>query len=100
VTFKNLSVVNPNQNGTNAVDNAAIAVGRGGGGLGDQGNSFFTGTNVSVTNGKIDYYFTYYDGSGQPFHNVQWVNPGTLSGAKKAPPNGLFNGAAVNTVSQ
>jgi hypothetical protein len=46
VTYKDLSIVNPNQNGTTAVDNAATAVGRGGGGNGDQGNIFFTGTNV------------------------------------------------------
>jgi hypothetical protein len=97
VTFKNLDVVNPNQNGT-AVDNAAIAVGRGGGGVGDQGNSFFTGTRVSDTEGKIDYYFTYYDGSSLPFTNVQFLAPGPLSGANKAPPNGLFNGSGVDTV--
>jgi hypothetical protein len=100
VTYKNLTVTDPNVNGTTAVDNAAVAVGRGGGGAGDQGNVFFTGTNVSATNGNIDYYFTFYDGSGFPFQNVQWVNPGTLSGAKLAPPNGLFNGNGVNSVDQ
>jgi hypothetical protein len=97
VTFKDLTVVNPNQNRT-AVDGAAIAVGRGGGGVGDQGNAFFTGTSISDTGGTIDYYFTFYDGSGFPFTNIQFLAPGSLSGASKAPPNGLLNGSGVNTV--
>jgi hypothetical protein len=97
--FRNLTIKNPNQNRT-AVDGAATAVGRGGGGSGDQGNVTFTGTSITSTDGKIAYYFTYYDGSGFPFSKVQWVSPGTLSGATKAPPNGLFGGAGVNTVNQ
>ena len=97
VTFKDLTVVNPNQNRT-AADGAAIAVGRGGGGVGDQGNAFFTGTTISDTGGTIDYYFTYYDGSGFPFKDVQFLAPGSLSGASKAPPNGLLNGSGVNSV--
>jgi hypothetical protein len=100
VTFKNLTIQDPNQNDNTAVDNAAIAVGRGGGGEGDQGNIFFTGTSVSDTGGHIDYYFTFYDGSGFPFENVQWLSPGSLSGAKLAPPNGLLNGSGVNTVDE
>jgi hypothetical protein len=99
VTFQNLTIINPNQNGT-AVDGAAVAVGRGGGGVGDQGNAYFLGTSVSDTQGKIARYFTFYDGSGQPFSNVKFLNPGTLSGATQAPPNGLLNGAGVNTVDQ
>jgi hypothetical protein len=98
VTYKDLTIVDPNQNDNEAVDNAATAVGRGGGGAGDQGNIFFTGTNISDTEGHINYYFTFYDGSGFAFQNVQWVNPGTLSGALLAPPNGLFNGSGQNTV--
>jgi hypothetical protein len=98
VTFKDLTITDPNQNDNTAVDNAATAVGRGGGGDGDQGNIFFTGTNITDTQGHIDYYFTFYDGSSFAFQNVQWVNPGTLSGAKNAPPNGLFNGSGQNTV--
>jgi hypothetical protein len=100
VTFNNLTIQNPNQNGTTAVDNAATAVGRGGGGNGDQGNVTFTGTTITSTNGNMDYYFTFYDGSGLPFSNVKWISPGALSGAKSAPPNGLFNGTAVNSVNQ
>jgi hypothetical protein len=99
VTFKNLSVTNPNQN-KSAADGAAIAVGRGGGGSGDQGNSTFTGTSISANPALVNYYFTYYDGSNQPFSKVQFVNPGTLSGAAKAPPNGLLDGNGVNTVNQ
>jgi hypothetical protein len=99
VTFRNLSVLDPNQNGT-AVDGAAVAVGRGGGGVGDQGNSTFIGTSVDDTKGKTKYYFTYYDGSGLPFQKVQWVSPGTLKGAANAPPNGLLDGVGVNSVNQ
>jgi hypothetical protein len=99
VTYKNLTIINPNQNGT-AVDGAAVAVGRGGGGVGDQGNAYFLGTNVSDTQGKIAYYFTFYDGSGQGFSKVKFDTTGTLSGATKAPPNGLLNGTGVDSVNQ
>lgn len=99
VTFTNLTVHDPNRNHS-AIDAAAIAVGRGGGGEGAQGNSTFTGTTISDTKGNLDYYFTYYDGSGQPFTKVKFVNSGALTGAKKAPPNGLLDGAGVSSVNQ
>jgi hypothetical protein len=57
VTFRNLHVADVNQSRT-TYDNAAIAVKRGGGGIGPIGNVFFLNPTIIDTTGKLDYYFT------------------------------------------
>ena len=70
---------------------------RGGGGTIPLGNVHFLGINIAVTNGKVDHYFNFQDGSNKGITNVQFV-PGTLSGATLAPPNGLMQGQGFNVL--
>jgi hypothetical protein len=50
-----------------------------------------------VTNGKVNRYFNFQDGSNVGITNVQFV-PGTLSGATQVPPNGLMQGQGYNSI--
>ncbi len=99
LTFQNLTVTNPHVNGPDPSygDSAAVDVIRGGGGTVAIGNVHFLGINVAVTNGKVDHYFNFQDGSNKGITNVQFV-PGTLSGATLAPPNGLMGGQGFNAI--
>jgi len=99
LTFQNLTVTNPHANGPDPSygDSAAVDVIRGGGATVPSGNVHYLNINIGVTNGKVDHYFNFADGSGMAVQNVEFV-PGTLSGATQAPPNGLWNGTDYNTI--
>jgi hypothetical protein len=99
LTFQNLTVTNPHVNGPDPSygDSAAVAIARGGGGTVPIGNIYFLNTNISVTNGKVDRYFNFYDYSNVGVTNVKFV-PGTLSGATNVPPNGLMQGQGYNSI--
>ena len=99
LTFLRLTVTNPHVGGPDPSygDSAGVDIIRGGGASVSQGNVHFICCNISATNGKMDHYFNFQDGSGIGTVNAQFV-PGTLSGATAAPPNGLVQGVGVNTV--
>ena len=99
LTFQNLTVTNPHVNGPDPSygDSGAVDVIRGGGGTVAQGNVHFLNINIAVTNGKVDRYFNFQDDSSVGTTNVEFV-PGTLSGATQAPPNGLMQGQAYNSI--
>ena len=98
LTFQNLTVTNPHVNGPDPSygDSAAVDVIRGGGGTVALGNVHFLNINIAVTNGKVDHYFNFQDGSNVGITNAQFV-PGTLSGATRVPPNGLVQGQGYNS---
>jgi len=100
LTFQNLTVTNPHVNGPDPSygDSAAVDVIRGGGGTVPIGNVHFLGINIAVTNGKVDHYFNFQDGSNVGITNVQFVPGTTLSGARLVPPNGLMQGQGFNTL--
>jgi hypothetical protein len=99
LTFQNLTVTNPHVNGPDPSygDSAAVDVIRGGGGTVSLGNVHFLNINIAVTNGKVDHYFNFQDGSNVGITNIQFV-PGTLSGATQVPPNGLMQGQGYNSI--
>jgi parallel beta-helix repeat protein len=99
LTFQNLTVTNPHVNGPDPSygDSGAVDVVRGGGGTVAQGNVHFLNINIAVTNGKVDHYFNFQDDSNVGTTNVEFV-PVTLSGATQAPPNGLMQGQAYNSI--
>jgi hypothetical protein len=99
LTFQNLTVTNPHVNGPDLSygDSAAVDIIRGGGGTVPIGNVHYLNINIAVTNGKVDHYFNFQDGSGVGITNVQFV-PGTLSGATQVPPNGLMQGQGYNSI--
>jgi hypothetical protein len=99
LTFQNLTVTNPHVNGPDPSygDSAAVAVIRGGGGTVPIGNVHFLNVNIAVTNGKVNRYFNFLDDSNVGVTNVQFI-PGSLSGATLAPPNGLVQGQAYNSI--
>jgi hypothetical protein len=99
--FQNLTISNPHQNGPDPAfhDSAAVALMRGASGENPLGNIQFQGVNIAVTNGKVDRYFNFEDGSGKPVEKMVF-NPGNLSGASQVPPNGLLQSAGYNTVDQ
>jgi hypothetical protein len=101
LTFNNLTVTNPHRNGPDPSygDSAAVAIIRGGGASVPEGNVHYRNVNVSVTNGKVTYYFDFHDGSNVGVSNVTFT-PGNLSGASQAPPNGLLSGQTMNSVGQ
>ena len=101
LTFDNLTVTNPHRLGPDPSyhDSAAVAVIRGGGATKPEGNVHYRNTNVTVTNGKVDYYFDFSDGSNRGVSNVTFT-AGTLSGASKAPPNGHLEGQTMSSVGQ
>jgi hypothetical protein len=98
LTFQNLTVTNPHVNGPDPSygDSAAVDIIRGGGGSVPIGNVHFLNIHIAVTNGKVDHYFNFQDGSGVGITNAQFV-PGTLSGATQVPPNGLVQGQGHNS---
>ncbi len=101
LTFNNLTVTNPHRNGPDPSygDSVAVAIIRGGGASVPEGNVHYRNVNVSVTNGKVSYYFDFHDGSNIGVSNVTFT-PGNLSGASQAPPNGLLSGQTMNSVGQ
>jgi hypothetical protein len=101
LTFNNLTVTNPHRSGPDPSygDSAAVGIIRGGGASVPEGNVHYRNVNVSVTNGKVDYYFDFNDGSNVGVSNVTFT-PGRLSGATKAPPNGHLQGQTMSSVGQ
>ncbi len=99
LTFQNLTVTNPHVNGPDPSygDSGAVDVIRGGGGTVAQGNIHFLNINIAVTNGKVDHYFNFQDGSNIGTTNVEFV-PGTLNGATLVPPNGLMQGQGYSSI--
>jgi len=109
VTFLNLTVTNPNVNGPDASygDKSAVTIIRGGGGTIPIGNVHFGVVNgdgsvsgpihISTTPANTDYYFNFQDFSNKGVSKVTF-QPGTLSGARLAPPNGLVQGVGYNSV--
>jgi hypothetical protein len=98
-TFQNITVTNANQKGTN-IDNAAVGVVRGGGGIGRQGNVFFLNPAIIDTTGKLDYYYSVEDFSGAGETKIQFVSPVQLSGARRATSTvwGVVDGAYAGPV--
>jgi hypothetical protein len=100
LTFQNLTVTNPHRLGPDPSygTSAAVLIIRGGGASVPQGNVHYAGTNISVTNGKVDYYFDFNDGSGIGTTNETFDATGSLSGATKPNGfNGLIQGVGHNT---
>jgi len=99
--FQNLTITNPHQNGPDPTfsDSSAVALMRGNGGETPLGNIQFQGVNIAVTNGKVDRYFNFEDGSGKGVQKMVF-NPGNLTGASQVPPNGLVQAAGFNNVDQ
>jgi hypothetical protein len=99
LSFQNLTCTNPHVNGPDPSYGSSAAVGalRGGGATIPMGNISFTGVNISATNGMTTYYFDFEDGSGKGTSNVVF-EPGTLSGATKAPPIGLLLGVGYSSI--
>jgi len=99
LTFQNLTVTNPNVNGPDPSygDSGAVEIVRGGGATVPQGNVYFVNVNIASTDGNTTYYFNFNDGSGAGTTNVKF-EPGTLSGATKAPPSGLVQGVATSVI--
>jgi hypothetical protein len=95
LTFRDLTVIDPNQSHS-AIDNAATIVKRGGGAVGPMGGVHFLNPTIKSTDGKVDYYFTYHDWSQVGIGNVKFVG-GTLAGAVHHP-YGLFNDKEVTSV--
>ena len=98
ITFQDLAIYDANQTGT-TYDNAAIAVQRGGGGIGPEGNVYFVNPIIVDTTGKLDYYFTLRDYSDVGFAHVQISGSVSFSGAAHARPYGLVQGKGTDAVS-
>ena len=86
MSFRSLTVVNSNRL-RSTYDNSAIAVKRGGGGVGTIGNVSFVNAAIIDTTATIDTYFTFRDYSNIGFSLVKFVNPAELKGAKRSPNN-------------
>lgn len=99
--FQNLSISNPHQNGPDPTyhDSAAVGLNRGNGGNMPLGNIQFQGVNIAITNGKVNRYFNFDDGSNKTIEKMVF-QPGSLSGASQAPPNGLLQSVGFNTLDQ
>ncbi len=98
-SFRRLTVVDPNVGGS-TMDNAAVAVKRGGGGHGTIGNVEFIGTTIRDTRRppKLQYYFTFADYSGIGIQNVIFRNSVELTGARHQHPLGLYQGEGVTEI--
>jgi Right handed beta helix region len=90
LTFRNFAVTNANGS-RSTIDNAAIAVKRGGGARYPMGNVHFWDTSITDTAGNLDVYFTAYDWSHIGISQLQFLNSRQLSGAKQG--SGLLNGS-------
>ena len=99
VSLRRLTVVDPNSSGT-TMDNAAVAVKRGGGGHLPIGSVEFVGATIRDTRQlpKLDYYFSFADYSGIGIKNVVFRNPVQLVGARHKQALGLFQGEGVKEI--
>ena len=99
LSFANLTCTNPHVNGPDTYgSSAAVGAMRGGGATIPMGNISFTGTNISATNGMTTYYFEFEDYSNVGITDEVFDSLGTMSGATKAPPTGLVQGQAYNSI--
>ncbi len=100
LSFQKLTCTNPHVNGPDPSYGSSAAVGaiRGGGATTPMGNISYTGTNISAQNGQSTYYFDFEDGSGIGITGEVFDSTGTMTGATKAPPNGLVQGQAYNSI--
>jgi hypothetical protein len=98
-TFHHLTVVNPDVSGS-TMDNAAVAVKRGGGGHVPIGNVEFIGTTIRDTRRppRLEYYFSFADYSGIGIQNVTFRNSVELTGARHKHPLGLYQGEGVTEI--
>ena len=82
------------------MDNAAVAVKRGGGGHLPIGSVEFVGATIRDTRQlpKLDYYFSFADYSGIGIKNVVFRNPVQLVGARHKQALGLFQGEGVKEI--
>jgi hypothetical protein len=95
--FQDLTVADSNQSGTN-YDDAAVAVKRGGGGFGPEGNVYFLGTSIIDTTGKLQCYFTLRDYSNVGYVSVQFMNSIQLIGVPWNQPIALIDGFSTSAV--
>jgi len=93
------SILNANQGHTTDY-NAAVAIVRGGGGVGRLGNVKFQRVSIRDTSDKtaLDYYYTFVDYSRKGFYNVLFSQPGVLTGARHEHPLGHFQGQPVDSI--
>jgi hypothetical protein len=100
LSFENLTCTNPHVNGPDPSYGSSAAVGalRGGGATIPMGNISYTGTNINAANGQTTYYFDFEDYSGIGITNEVFDSLGTMTGATKAPPDGLVQGVATNVI--
>jgi hypothetical protein len=96
-TFQNLTVTNSNQSGSN-YDGAAIAVKRGGGGIGLQGNVHVLSATISDTTSKLATYFAIEDFSNVGSNKIQFLSPVKLSSSAGNLPFAVVNGSRVSSV--
>jgi hypothetical protein len=92
IGISNVSVKDANLSGT-TLDNVAVTLKRGGGESVPEGNVSFSGISIIDTVGRLDYYWEMADFSNVGLQNVQFLEPGTLSGARFS--GGLVNGNPV-----
>jgi Right handed beta helix region len=99
VTFRGLTVIDPDGSGS-TMDNAAVAVKRGGGGHEPIGNVEFIRTTIRDTRQppKLDYYFSFADYSYVGMQNVIFSDPVQLTGARHKQPLGLYQGQGVGVI--
>jgi hypothetical protein len=99
VTFRGLTVIDPDGSGS-TMDNAAVAVKRGGGGHEPIGNVEFARTTIRDTRHppKIDYYFSFADYSHVGMQNVIFRDPVQLTGARHKQPLGLYQSQGVGAI--
>jgi hypothetical protein len=93
------SILNANQ-GHATDDNAAVAIIRGGNGVGRLGNIKFQRVSIRDTSKRtaLDYYYTFVDYSRKGFNNVLFSQPGVLTGARHDHPLGHFQGQPVDSI--
>jgi hypothetical protein len=98
-SFRGLTVVDPNSGGS-TMDNAAVAVKRGGGGHDPIGNVEFVRTTIRDTRGhpKLDYYFSFADYSDKGIQNVVFRDAIQLTGARHKQPLGLYQGEGIGEI--
>jgi hypothetical protein len=97
LVFRNLKVVDANLS-RHTYDNAAIAIKRGGGGIGLQGNISFVGTTIIDKAHVLDHYFTLRDYSKVGYSKIKISDRGEWQGLPPSFSSGLLDGKPVETV--
>lgn len=97
LSFRNLKVIDANLS-RSTYDNAAIAIKRGGGGIGPQGNVSFLDTTIVDKAHLLDHYFTLRDYSKVGYSKIRISNRGDWQGLPPAFSSGLLDGKPVETI--